>query len=211
MESRIIQAYRDYVALHGRLPNTLLEIAKAASLTEAEVLHEVTSLQALLERSWKHDLATTLERLNNDPAYTGYGARERLLAFYYTWIEVLKQNHSFYQQLLTGKHGNFTAYTSPRFIRKDFVTYVQLLLDEGKGRGEVEDRMFVSKVYAPSLWPQFHYILSVWVRDSSAGFSHTDAAIEKSVNLAFDALGRNVLDAFADFVKFNVQAVFSGK
>lgn len=211
MENKIIQAFRNHVAMHGRLPETLYPVAEAAGLSEAEVLEQVSSIRGLLERSWKADFAQTLGQLQGDPAYAGYGSRERILAFYYTWIEVLKQNRSFYQQLLTGRHGNFIAYTSARFLRKDFIEYARQVIEAGKASGEVEDRMLLSKGYAASLWPHFLYILGVWVKDGSEGFSHTDAAIEKSVNLGFDALGRNLFDTFADFVKFNVQAVFPGK
>jgi ubiquinone biosynthesis protein COQ9 len=47
--------------------------------------------------------------------------------------------------------------------------------------------------------------LKFWIDDTSNAFEKTDAAIEKSVNLAMDLMGKSPLDAALDFGKFLFQ------
>jgi hypothetical protein len=50
-----------------------------------------------------------------------------------------------------------------------------------------------------------HFVLMFWVKDESAEFEKTDEAIEKSVNLAFDLMGKGVVDNVFEFGKFLFQ------
>ena len=56
-----------------------------------------------------------------------------------------------------------------------------------------------------ALWMQVGFVFRYWVEDRSPRFEKTDAAIEKSVNLAFDLMGKSALDSFLDFAKFLYQ------
>ena len=49
---------------------------------------------------------------------------------------------------------------------------------------------------------QLQFILLFFVRDESANFERTDAAVEKAVTLSFDLVGRNTLDSAFDFGRF---------
>ena len=59
--------------------------------------------------------------------------------------------------------------------------------------------------YADGLWVNFVFIINFWLKDNSKGFEKTDEAIERSVNLAFDLMGKSALDAALDFGKFLFQ------
>ena len=50
------------------------------------------------------------------------------------------------------------------------------------------------------------FLLLFWRDDDSAGFEKTDAFVEKSVNLAFDLIGKGALDSAIDFAKFLYQS-----
>jgi len=50
------------------------------------------------------------------------------------------------------------------------------------------------------------FLLVFWKEDESPGFEKTDAAVEKSVNLAFDLIGKGAVDSFIDFAKFLYQS-----
>ena len=50
------------------------------------------------------------------------------------------------------------------------------------------------------------FLLLFWKDDESPGFEKTDAAVEKSVNLAFDLIGKGAVDSFIDFAKFLYQS-----
>jgi hypothetical protein len=53
---------------------------------------------------------------------------------------------------------------------------------------------------------QLAFLLMFWRDDNSPAFEQTDAAIEKSVNLAFDLIGKGAIDSMLDFAKFLYQS-----
>jgi hypothetical protein len=55
--------------------------------------------------------------------------------------------------------------------------------------------------YPQLFWLHLGFILLFWKEDNSPAFENTDAAVEKSVNLAFDLIGNSLLKTLA----FNVQ------
>jgi hypothetical protein len=79
------------------------------------------------------------------------------------------------------------------------------VLSSGKDTGEVASRPYVDKKYPQLFWLHMGFILMFWKDDSSSGFENTDAAIEKSVNLAFDLIGKGTVDSVIDFAKFLYQ------
>jgi hypothetical protein len=79
------------------------------------------------------------------------------------------------------------------------------VLTVAKGKGEVATRPVLDKRYPHLFWLHLGFILLFWKQDSSAGFENTDAAIEKSVNLAFDLIGKGAVDSAIDFAKFLYQ------
>jgi hypothetical protein len=78
------------------------------------------------------------------------------------------------------------------------------LVTEGKDTTEVAERPFTNQ-YEKAFWLHFLFITRFWVNDDSSDFEKTDAAIEKSVNLAFDLVGKGPLDSMLDFAKFLFQ------
>ncbi|HEY9116898.1 MAG TPA: TetR family transcriptional regulator C-terminal domain-containing protein, partial [Roseivirga sp.] len=90
-------------------------------------------------------------------------------------------------------------------VKKGFKSWVAELLLEGEETEEIENRPLIGKRYDEALWLQFLFVVGFWVKDDTKGFEKTDAAIEKSVNLAFDLMGRGPLDAMLDFGKFLFQ------
>ena len=78
-------------------------------------------------------------------------------------------------------------------------------MNAGKGNGEIATRPVLDKRYPQLFWLHLGFILIFWKEDSSAGFEKTDAAIEKSVNLAFDLIGKGAVDTAIDFGKFLYQ------
>jgi hypothetical protein len=79
------------------------------------------------------------------------------------------------------------------------------LLHEGRTSGEVASRPFLQDGYARIFMRQLQFILLYFVRDESANFERTDAAVEKAVTLSFDLVGRNTFDSALDFGRFLLQ------
>jgi hypothetical protein len=96
----------------------------------------------------------------------------------------------------------------PGFIKdfkSSFDTFMTGVLAEGKANGEVAARPYLDKGYPHLFWLHLAFIIQFWKDDTSQGFEKTDAVIEKSVNLAFDLIGKGAVDSALDFAKFMYQ------
>ncbi|WP_460674497.1 TetR/AcrR family transcriptional regulator [Larkinella ripae] len=217
-QEEIRKTYIDYVLEHGTPPPSVFQFAKKLALTEAEFYQEYTSFESIEAAVWLEFFSQTRQSIEADPVYPTYSVREKLLAFYYTWIEALKAQRSFvvfsYQRmretavpsspLAKARMGNPVSRVLYPF-RDAYSEYVRDLLAEGRESKEVEPRPFLSERYANGLWTQTLFILHFWVNDVSRNFEKTDTAIEKSVNTAFDLIGRSPLDSLFDLAKFIYQ------
>lgn len=91
-------------------------------------------------------------------------------------------------------------------FRKTFLQFVNDLINQGRQSGDVASRPYLEKTYPQLFWLHFCFLLIFWMNDGSADFEQTDAAIEKSVNLAFDLIGKSAVDSALDFAKFLYQS-----
>ena len=205
-KEKIQKAYKEYVLEKGTAPPSVYIFAKKLKMPEAEFYEYYNSFAAIESDAWLEYMRQTLLSLEADAAYGQYSVREKLLAFYYTWIEVLKNDRSYvvysYQRLKqpVARH---TGTLQP--FKNAFYNYATELMMEGRESREVVTRPVVSDRYVDGLWMQLLYILDFWVKDLSRGFESTDTAIEKSVNTSFDLMGKSVVDSVLDLAKFMYQ------
>jgi hypothetical protein len=219
---KIRKAYVDYVLETGHQPTSVFQFAKKIKLAETDFYTDYASFDAIEADVWLSLFNEARKTVDADNTYQGYSVREKLLAFYYTWIELLKAQRSFVVYSYGRLKGDTTAVTPLQKARmrsrrsmangqvfslfKDaFYDYARDLLAEGRESKEVEPRPFVTDRYPDALWAQTLFVLDFWVRDVSKGFEKTDSAIEKAVNTAFDLIGRSPLDTLFDFAKFVYQ------
>jgi hypothetical protein len=199
----IKEAYKLYLLENGKKPVSVYKFSKENGMTEAEFFNEYNSFELIDREIWKDLLDETITRIKSDEVYNQYSVREKLLSFYYTLIEVLKQNRSYV--LLTWQNGMDLRKTCLREFLKSFEEYAQEIVQEGVATKEIVNRVFLTERYADGMKAQLIFIIEFWIRDSSKGFEQTDAAIEKAVNTGFDLIGKSPLDSFADFGKFLFQ------
>ncbi len=206
METKQInEKYIAYILDNHARPNSAYEFAKYLQITEGEFYKSYTSFESIESAIWLEFYETTIQRLHADEAYNGYGAREKLLAFYYTWIEELLQHRSYikYQSNKPENVFNTIKYLKP--FKEAFVNFASDIINEGKESKEINEIAWISDKYADGLWYQLLFVLNFWLKDSSNKFEKTDVAIEKAVNLSFELMGSNVLQSAFDFGKFMVQ------
>lgn len=203
----IAEAYIQYILLEGKQPASVFAFCKHLGIEESEFYDQFGSFESLEKAIWKGFFTSTLAILEKDKNYTAFTAREKVLTFYYSFTEVLKQNRSFVLlQLNDWKH----PATNPSIlkgIKKQFDPWITNILNEAKATKEISSRPYLEKQYPTLLWVHFLFILHFWVKDDSAGFERTDMAIEKSVTLAFDALAHGLFEQVIDFGKFLYQQV----
>ena len=128
-----------------------------------------------------------------------------MLAFYYTLLEELKSHRSFVLLQLSSHNRLELVPEYLKTFRTTFEAFIESILNEGKGNGEVATRPYLDRRYPQLFWLHMGFILMFWKDDDSAAFEKTDAAVEKSVNLAFDLIGKGAVDSVIDFGKFLYQ------
>jgi AcrR family transcriptional regulator len=203
---KIAAAYTEYVLTHGKQPATVYKFCVDLGVKEEDFYDHFGSFEGLEQHLWKRFIDRTVLRLKADDAFTAFTTREKVLAFYYTLLEELKVNRSFVL-LQLNQIRRFEPFT-PGYLkafRASFESFIEDLLTEGTGSGEVAKRPYLDKRYPQLFWLHLGFILLFWKDDNSAAFENTDAAVEKSVNLAFDLIGKGAVDTAIDFGKFLYQ------
>jgi AcrR family transcriptional regulator len=203
---KIASAYVDSLVSTGKQPASVYKFCHDLGIKEEDFYDFFGSFQGIEQHVWKQFADRTILRLKADEAFNGFTIREKVLAFYYTLLEELKSNRSFVLFQLGGipKLEGFT----PEYLKgfkASFEAFFESLLTEGKTNGEIANRPYLDKRYPQLFWLHMGFILHFWKDDGSAGFENTDAAVEKSVNLAFDLIGRGAVDSAIDFGKFLYQ------
>lgn len=204
-EAGIPRAYIDYVLEHGTRPPSVFKFCTVNGIAEDQFYDQFGSFSGLERRIWKNFISTTILRLKADKTYAAFSAREKILAFYYTLFEELRGSRSF---ILVQLSQYRKLEIVPEFLRDfkaGFGTYIETMLSSGKTNGEVARRPYLDKQYPRIFWLHMAFLIVFWKEDASPGFEQTDAAIEKSLNLAFDLIGKGAVDSAVDFAKFLYQ------
>ncbi len=202
---KITAAYRDYVLTEGKQPASVFKFCKDQGFKEDEFYQYFGSFEALEKAIWKNFVDETRSKMEADASYSTFTTREKILTFYFMLTEALKTDRSFVlHQLKSWKKPGLVP-TFLKGFKASFDEWINSVLNEGKASGEIAKRPYLDERYDVLFWLHLMFILQFWSHDDSANFEKTDAAIEKSVNLAFDLIGKGVLDNALDFGKFLYQ------
>ncbi|MBX2900716.1 MAG: TetR/AcrR family transcriptional regulator, partial [Cyclobacteriaceae bacterium] len=204
INKKILDAYREFVVTEGKTPGSVFAFCKSIGIAEGDFYRHFASFEAIEKSVWKNLIDTTIARMEADGDYNTFGAREKILTFYFMLAEALKADRSFVLYQLKG----WKQPLLPGFLKSfkvAFDAWINSVLNAAKGAGEIASRPYLDQRYDALFWMHFLFILQFWAHDESANFEKTDAAIEKSVNLAFDLIGKGILDNALDFGKFLYQ------
>lgn len=201
----ILKGYAEFELLNGRSPHSVFELTTKLEISEEVFYQHFSSLNQVRRALLTNLINQTFVIMDADPNYETFSAREKLLSLFFTLFEQLKTQRSY----LLVKYAELKQTPA---VLKDFDPFleqlnarVETILLEAKAQEEIQDRPYIGKHYAKGFKLAFFYLFRVWIKDESAEFSTTDAAIEKSVNLSFDLLSESPLDALLDFGKFAIK------
>ena len=201
-KQRVIELYLDYLDEAPKAPNWVYKFTDAAEITGEIFYQYFEDIDQLEQHLWLIQWDNTREILARDPAYSTYSVREKLLALYFTLIEVLNERPVAFSKMLNRWFVPGTTPGSLRPFQKLFKEQVQQLVQEGIGNGEIEPRPLIGSYYADVLWLQCLLLLRVWKNDRSANQQITDEAVERIVNLVADLMAYNPVDATIGLGRF---------
>ncbi len=199
---KIQKSYIDYVLTNGEPPKSVYNFAKELKITEADFYKIYGSFEAIEKAVWEDLTIATIITIREQEVWPQYTSREKMLSFFYSYMELLKTKRSFIIYTLK-KHP--TKITTPNVLsgaRSVFESFAEDIINEGLDSGELADRKLFSKKYKDALWIQFAFIINFWMDDDSAGFEKTDEAIEKGINVTFDLFQRSPIDNLFEYGKF---------
>jgi AcrR family transcriptional regulator len=202
---KILTAFRHTLLREGKYPVSVYTFCESIGIRENAFYEYFGSFDAIEKEIWKGYVQSVAKSLHTDKSFAGFSVREKILAFYFTLLEVMRADRSF---VLLGLRSATNPALMPPFLksfRNEFVAWLGPVLTEGKQNGEIARRPYLDERYDALFWLHLMFVLQFWSRDDSAGFEQTDAAIEKSVNLAFDLVGKGIFDNALDFGKFLYQ------
>jgi len=209
-KEQIKQTYLDYVLRKSREPESVYKLAHKLNISEGEFYQHYATFAAIDREIWADFGREAREKASQEPVWEQYGAREKLLGFYYTLLEILKHNRSYaLWSLRRSLQRQFMPGLTPRVLddfRQGFEQFVADILRDGRRTEEVASRPMVQEQYPRAFWQQMLFVLGFFAKDDTLNFERTDAAVEKAVTLSFDLVGRNTLDSAVDFVRFLVHS-----
>ncbi|TKK71600.1 TetR/AcrR family transcriptional regulator [Ilyomonas limi] len=200
--AQIQDAYIDYVLTHNEEPKSVYVFAKNIGITEQEFYNFYSSFIAVEKAIWVDLTIEAIDKIQQQEVWATYTSREKILAFFYAYIELLKSKRSFVVYSLKKSRTHVSTPEVLHGTRTVFEAFAENIIKSGLDSGELADRRFLSKRYKDALWIQFGIILNFWINDSSTNFEKTDEAIERGVNVTFNLFQRSPLDDIIDYGKF---------
>lgn len=199
---QIKNGYIDYVLTHDEQPKSVYSFVKKLKISEAEFYQFYASFESIEKLIWADLTAETIDTIRQQEVWSQYSSRDRVLSFFYSYVEVLKRQRSFIVYSLKKHTARFATPAVLSGVKVIFENFAEELINEGLESGELADRKFLTKRYKDALWIQFAFIVNFWVNDDSTGFEKTDEAIEKGINVTFDLFQRSPLDNLFEYGKF---------
>lgn len=199
---QIRKAYLDYVLTNNEKPKSVYVFVKKLKITEADFYQFFSSFESIEKIIWFELTFETISKIKEQDVWTQYTAREKMLSFFYSYLENLKNERSFVIYSLKNHKGKLSTPDVLAGVKPIFENFAQEVIDEGLESGELAARRFLSKRYKDALWIQFAFIVNFWINDDSEGFEKSDEAIEKGINVTFDLFQHSPIDNLLEYGKF---------
>lgn len=200
---KVVEAYSEYINEFGERPKSIAIFAKNLNLEEVQVYEYFTSFCAMDSYIIDHFVknAINLTKKNFEVSENNV-AKESLLTFYYSFMEVLTANRSLILFIMAS--GKIQSLNSKVFkaAKGSFLEFFNTLNFDISAVSFIPDSNIKTKTKETILWGQFQTIVMYWLKDESPHFEKTDQFIEKNLKLSFDIADSNIVESLVDFGKF---------
>ena len=201
-KQKIISTYMNYVLDNGNPPTSIYAFAKELNIDEKEFYHYYSSFEQLASDIYVAFYEETIRLLMSEISYNELDARNELLAFYFTFFELLTNNRSYIMSTLKTQTLDFQSLKTLLPLKNKFKEYIKTLEIKTIDLKQKKLNTFKEKSIEEMACAQLLFTLKFWLEDTSPDFEKTDLFIEKSVNASFDILNITPLENIIDFGKF---------
>jgi len=208
-QERVMTMYMEYVLEHGKRPASVFKFCKDHDIEEGAFYNFFGSFQGIREAVWVAFYDNTIAVLHKNKEYEMYPNREKMLAFFYTFFEVLTANRSYVLFSLQEQNDSLKNLAQLRDLRLKVRDFAGELIEQANDDKTSRLTKNPVSVFSEGAWLQTLFLMKYWMDDNSARFEKTDVAIEKSVNAIFDVFNTTPLESVLDFGKFLFKENFS--
>ncbi|MFN0293387.1 TetR family transcriptional regulator C-terminal domain-containing protein [Pedobacter helvus] len=201
-QAQIKKGYIDYVLTNNEQPKSVYSFVKKLKITEAEFYAFYASFDSIEKNIWFELTVETIDEIKKQELWEQYSSREKMLSFFYSYIELLKSQRSFVIYSLKKQPNKIGTPAVLSGVKPIFENFAEEIISDGLASGELADRKFFAKRYKDALWVQYAFILNFWIDDDSTGFEKTDEAIERGIQVTFDLFQRSPIDNLFEYGKF---------
>src|SRR2546428_33652 len=139
-KEKLENAYVDYVLSNDEQPKSVYIFTKTLKLKEEDFYVHYNSFEAIEKGIWNQLFTKTVETIKSQEVYAGYSAREKVLSFFYTFIEILKSRRSFVIYSLKHAGSSFTTPEVLQNVKNEFEKLSIEIIGEGMDSNELTDR-----------------------------------------------------------------------
>ena len=201
-QAQIKKGYIDYVLTNDEQPKSVYSFVKKLKITEAEFYAFYASFESIEKNIWFELTVEAIDEVKKQELWEQYSSREKMLSFFYSYVELLKSQRSFVIYSLKKQPKKLGTPAVLSGVKPIFENFAEEIINEGLESGELADRKFFAKRYKDALWVQYAFILNFWIDDDSNGFEKTDEAIERGIQVTFDLFQRSPIDNLFEYGKF---------
>jgi hypothetical protein len=198
---RIMAAYCENLREHGRPPETVFAFCKKLEIPEREFFREFASFDAVESAYWESLVDRVVVAVEAGAEWPQFTARQKLLSFLYAFCEESLDHRS----VMLSRLAALGPLARPGFLKgfeARFKSFAKSLLEHGSASGEVAERGRLSGLYPDALYTHFRGVIDFHLKDDSRAYERTDAFIEKTVAVAFDLIGTQIVDSALDLARF---------
>ncbi|MCS7189514.1 MAG: hypothetical protein RMJ66_00460 [Bacteroidia bacterium] len=196
LESKIVELYKQLV-VEGKIKGmSVFSFCKMLEISEADFYKHFASLDAIGRKVWTTYAEEVISTLKNSDTYASYSAREKILAYFFTFFEHVVKDRSFIGR-------TYQSFGLLRGYQRKFRSHMAEVIQEGVIANEIQSR-HLENLYLDVLWGIHWGLIRFWMNDESEGFQDTEKAIETYLRVPLELMGQNVLDSAYEALRFTL-------
>ncbi|MCS6789578.1 MAG: TetR family transcriptional regulator C-terminal domain-containing protein [Bacteroidia bacterium] len=196
LETRIQELYKQLVVEDKIAKMNVYSFCKALDISEADFYKHFASLDAIGRKIWSSYADEVISALKSSETYNSYTAREKILAYFFTFFENVVKDRTFIRK-------TYTQFTLLRSYQRKFRTHIAEVIQEGVIADEIQSR-HLENLYLDVLWGIHWGLIQFWLNDESPNFEDTEKAIETYMRVPLELMGQNVLDSAYEALRFTL-------
>ena len=145
---------------------------------------EFGSIESVESVFWEDLFTKTLTAVQSGAEWEGFGARQRMLAFLYAFLEKSLDVRT----VLLFRFRNLSPLSTPEWLRgmeRRFKEWASELVAAGSSSGEIAARGRVASLYPTAMYRVLRSAIRCHAKDTSARYQRSEPLVDKSNTPAF--------------------------